>query len=198
MIEYIKGTLAEKEGAHAVIESTGIGYRVYITMRTFQELPETGQETTLYTHDYVREDTHALYGFLSVFERDVFSILLGVSGVGPKMGMKILNEVPPQQLINLIASGDDTALTKVKGVGAKLAGKLVLELKNKMSELKTADTDILSDTASSDIMKMTKAALKNLGYKESEIKSVVEAVFSTEDITSLEDAVKKTLIVLGK
>ncbi|PIQ60296.1 MAG: Holliday junction branch migration protein RuvA [Bacteroidetes bacterium CG12_big_fil_rev_8_21_14_0_65_60_17] len=135
MIAYISGTLALKKPTEAIIEAGGIGYRVFIPTSTFEALPATGKATRLTTYHAVRDDAEDLFGFASTAEYDVFSLMIGVSGVGPKLALAALSAMSPAEIQRRIVDGDHAMLTRIPGVGKKTAQRMVLELRDRMAAL---------------------------------------------------------------
>jgi Holliday junction DNA helicase RuvA len=135
MIEYLRGTLLEIENGHAVIDVQGVGYGVAVPATTQARLGEPGHEAALWVRIYVREDTLRLYGFATRHERDVFDVFLGLSGVGPGIGLAVLSQITVADIVQAVAAGDTARLRKVKGIGPKMADKLLLELKGKIGRL---------------------------------------------------------------
>ena len=135
MIERIRGILAEKTPTFVVVDVNGVGYGVNISAYTAGKLPEEGSEVTLYTNLVVREDSMTLFGFADKTEKNIFLMLLDVNGVGPKMAQRILSGVTPADLLNMIASDNKAALSKIKGLGKKTSEQMVLTLKEKAGTL---------------------------------------------------------------
>ena len=135
MIERIKGILAEKSPTFVVVDVNGVGYGVNISAYTAGKLPEEGAEVLLYTNLVVREDSMTLFGFADKTEKDIFLMLLDVNGVGPKMAQRILSGVSPADLLNMIASDNKAALSKIKGLGKKTCEQMTLSLKEKAGTL---------------------------------------------------------------
>ena len=133
MIYSLRGKLTVKELGFVVIECGGVGYGCKTSYNTVAAIGEIGSEVLLYTHLYVREDAVELFGFASLQELSCFKLLISVSGVGPKAATSILSDVSPERFAFLVASGDSKAFTKTKGIGAKTAQRIVLELKDKIS-----------------------------------------------------------------
>lgn len=131
MIDSLKGALIYKDPAYCVVECMGVGYKCYISLYTFAELPETGKEVKIFTHLIVKEDAMDLYGFFDVYERECFKTLVTVPKVGAKVGLSILSSLSPSQVEIAVAAGDAKTLTVANGVGLKLAQRIVLELKGK-------------------------------------------------------------------
>ena len=138
MYAYIKGELAETNPDHIVIETGGIGYQVFISGQTFEYLPAVGEEIKVYTYLYLREDAMILYGFLTKDDLELFKLLISVSGIGPKGGLAILSALSADDLRFAVLSGDAKAIAKAPGVGIKTAGRVILDLKDKISMRDTA------------------------------------------------------------
>ena len=198
MIALVRGTMAYKSTDHVIIDVGGVGYRLSIPLSTFYSLPETG-EVSLFTHTHVREDALLLYGFLTLEEKNLFVILIAISGVGPKLAVNILSHIPAGDLKRAIAAGDIKRLSGLPGIGKKTAERLVLELKDKVGmagglpvspeAINAAGTmnSILSDDVIS--------ALVNLGYKENLARKVLESMELTPGLT-MEETLKGALKVL--
>ena len=196
MIALLRGTLAYKSSDHVIIDVGGVGYRLFIPLSTFYSLPETG-DVSLFTHTHVREDALLLYGFLSMEEKELFGILISISGVGPKLAVNILSHIPAKDLKRAIASGDIKRLSSLPGIGKKTAERLVLELKDKVGpihDLPEAD-EVQSNTSGGDISNDVISALINLGYKENQARKVLESMELAPDLT-MEEALKGALKVL--
>ena len=134
MYHHIKGTLTQKSPAEAVIEANGIGYQISISLNTFEKLPESGNQAKLLTYLHVKEDVLQLFGFIEDKERRVFRILIGISGVGPKLALTLLSHMSPSDLEQAVANQDMTMLTSISGIGKKTAERLLVELKGKIAE----------------------------------------------------------------
>ncbi len=135
MIEFIKGRLIDKDPTHVVVETGGVGYGLDISIATYQELPSAGEECELYTLLYVREDTFRLFGFATPQERDIFEVLIATSGIGPKLGLAILSNMPIEEFARAIAIKDISTLTQIPAIGKKTAERLCVELKDKLNYL---------------------------------------------------------------
>ena len=198
MIALIRGTLVYRSIDHVIIDVGGVGYRLSIPLSTFYSLPETG-EVSLFTHTHVREDALLLYGFLTLEEKDLFVILIGISGVGPKLAVNILSHIPAGDLKRAIAAGDIQRLTGLPGIGKKTAERLVLELKDKIGPLDGLPeaNDAMSGvgTSASDLINDVISALVNLGYKENLARKVLGKMELAPDL-SMEEALKGALKVL--
>ncbi|HET6342422.1 MAG TPA: Holliday junction branch migration protein RuvA [Gemmatimonadota bacterium] len=135
MIGSLNGRLAVKDIDEVLVDVQGVGYRVSIPLSTYEDLPAEGEEVRLLTHLHVREDELALYGFASDRERRLFEILIGVSGIGPRLALHVLSRLTPERFVGAISRGDLTTLTGISGVGKKTAERMVLELKDKVADM---------------------------------------------------------------
>ena len=201
MFDYFKGYVTDKKrtskGAFLTIETNSIGYLLEITEHDFLQfdIDEKNQQKiyVLLTH---REDAMSLYGFQNKETRDIFQILLSVSGVGAKMAIALLNEFDACDLISLLIDGDFKELTKAKGVGPKLAQKIILELKDKL--MKTELPKSTSSLPQSQAVTDTKSVLLSLGYEEKEIEDALKKILSAvEDETNSEEVLRKALTTLS-
>lgn len=204
MFDYIKGTLAHKNGANNIsltVEANGIGYLAGITSRDFSKLGTIGSEIKVYTVLLHREDNMSLCGFLQREDRDIFKVLTSVSGVGPKMALMLLDEFESYELISLVIKGDFKELTRAKGVGPKLAQKIILELKDKLVNLQntmpislSASVEIKDEQAIQD----AQTVLISLGYEREEIKKAVsKAITYVRNPENAEEILKETLKILS-
>jgi holliday junction DNA helicase RuvA len=135
MFAYIKGSLILSSPTTVVVETASIGYKIFIPINTFHELPQIGAQITLHTSFVVRELSQTLYGFLSIQERDFFEVLMGVTGVGPKLALSLIGHMPLLELQNAITQEDTPALCRIPGIGKKGAERLIIELRDKVSTL---------------------------------------------------------------
>jgi Holliday junction DNA helicase RuvA len=193
MISYIKGVLAEKSPARAVIEACGVGYEFFISLFTYESLPRTGQDVKLFASHIVREDGQFLYGFASEAEREMFTKLTSVSGVGPKVALSILSGLTLTDLAVSISSSDAKRISSIKGVGKKTAEKICIELKDKVSAfesyLKAGDVSTIKEFVKDAIM-----ALSALGFnEESAAKAISSILASDPSISNAEVLIKKVL-----
>lgn len=188
MIGRLRGDIAEKTADYVLIDVGGVGYDVAVTPRTVATLPAVGQPAVLHTHLHVREDVMALYGFAGADERDIFQILIGVSGVGPKLALAILATLSPDDLRQLVLSEDVSALTAVPGIGQRSAQKLILELRPKLD---VPDSPLQAGTAVAEV----REALESLGYQSAEIREVLRDVSVDGPV---EESLRQALQELGK
>jgi len=178
MIALLTGRLAFKAPSHLALDVQGVGYEVFIPLSTYYNLPNVQDSLTLSIHTHVREDAIQLFGFSTPQEKDAFVLLLSVSGIGPKSALGILSALPVSDLVSAIQSGDVEKLETVPGIGKKSAGRLVLELKDKLTKLHPAlvpsDAQLLKgrDVEFDDAL----SALTNLGYRTSDAKEALKAV----------------------
>lgn len=204
MYDYIKGLLAGKnntsKGTYITIESSGIGYLLEVTPRDFASMPENGVEVKIYTVLLHREDKMSLCGFLHKEERDIFNILTSVSGVGSKMALTLIDEFQSSELIGFVIQGDYKELTRAKGVGPKLAQKMILELKDKLMSYKQNEPIEIKSSTKQDSQAMDDAqtVLSSLGYERNEIKAAMsKSVAVLKDNASAEEILKETLRILS-
>lgn len=171
MIAHLRGKLLSKRPGRAVIEATGVGYDVAITIPTFTQLPAEGAEAALHIHMHVREDQMALFGFAAADEKVLFEKLIGVSGVGPKLAITVLSGLPVEQLVGAIRGGDVAMLTRTPGIGKKTAERVVLELKDKLEDLGAgAPVAGVGGAVGEDVL----SALVNLGYARPTAQKAIE------------------------
>lgn len=195
MYAYFKGKIAAKEPDLVIIEVAGIGYNIRISSGTASLLPPVGEEAKLYTYTAVREDAIALYGFLTKDDLDIFKLLIGVNGIGPKGGQSILSVMSPDELRFAILSGDVKMIAKAPGIGAKTAQRIILDMRDKVSledTLHTGEEEIRVDPAVSDALREAVEALTALGYGVTEATRAVKAVKDAEQMT-VEDILKASL-----
>lgn len=198
MISSLRGKLIYSEKDFAVVECGGVGFRCNIGFNTFSKLPAVNSEIFLHTYMSVKEDAIDLFGFLGIDELECFKMLISVSGVGPKMGIALLSEFAPDKIMLCIATGDAKSLTSASGVGNKLAQRIVLELKDKVSSVSISNdnsvANIVTATDNSNL-KEAVAALVTLGFAQSE---ATMAVGRLEQSLSTEDMIKGALKELSR
>ena len=188
MIGRVRGGFVAAGADAVTVDVGGVGYEIAVTGRTFAELPGIGSEIVLHTHLHVREDQLALFGFTTADDRDLFRLLMGVSGVGPKVGLAILATMTADDLRRVVATDDAAALTAVPGIGKRSAQKLLLELRPKLD---VPDGDLQSSGTLGEV----RAALEGLGYQSDEISGALRDL--PPDL-SVEDLLKRSLQALGK
>ena len=200
MYAYIKGTLEIKANDHVVIEAGGIGYKIYAPITTIDKLGEIGSLVKIFTHYHVREDNISLYGFYNLEELRMFELLIGVSGVGAKSATAILANISPSKFALSVITNDIKTLTKLPGIGAKSAQRIILELKDKLKteEALAAEDDFEIQTAitKDDNAHEAISALQVLGYP---VKEATKAVTSFDNSgMSVEEIIKKALVYFTK
>ena len=201
MIALISGKIVYKGISHVIVDVQGVGYRVFIPLTTFYELPEAGQTITLHVHTNVKQDAINLFGFYTVQERDLFQLMISVSGIGPKMSMNILSGISAQELLRAISGGNVGKLVNIPGVGKKMAERLILELKEKViKKMMLEETPAADDQhkANEMIMEDALSALVNLGYKSNVAKDALDkALRSSDEEIGMDTLLKKTLKILA-
>lgn len=193
MIEFIKGEIAEITPTYAVIECSGIGYMLCITLSTYSAL-ENVKNAKLLVHEVLREDTHQLYGFINEQERQLFRLLIGVSGVGANTARMILSSIPAPELEAVIAAGDHSRLKNVKGIGTKTAQRIIVDLRDK---IKQGDDSLINQTVkSSEVYDEALLALVMLGFSRPQSQKVLKKIFETDPTIKVEMAIKKALAMM--
>lgn len=198
MYAYIKGTLEEKSTDSIVVETAGIGYKIYVSEHTMAKLGEIGEKVKIYTYYHVREDNISLYGFMSNEELKMFELLLQVSGIGAKTAIAMLSNITPSKFALAIISNDLKTLTKIPGIGNKSAQRMVLELKDKLKTQTAIEDDEEETTPNDNSESINEAgqALQILGYNKSEISKVFDK-FDTQNL-STEELIKEALKRLAR
>lgn len=201
MIAMLSGKIAYKGISHIVVDVSGVGYRVFIPLTTFYVLPEAGETVSLHIHTSVKEDAIHLFGFYTQQERELFQLMISVSGIGPKIAMGILSGISAQELLEAISGGHVSKLITVPGVGRKMAERLILELKEKVIKKMAAESIPMSDSRKnlSDAMREdVLSALVNLGYKQTAAKDAIDKVASDlQGEPAMDQLLKKSLKILA-
>jgi Holliday junction DNA helicase RuvA len=196
MISYVRGVLDYKEPNLVIVDINGIGYEVFVPLSTYQKLPAVGGQVKLHTYHHVREDTMQLYGFLSSEEKEVFELVLSISGVGTKVALSILSFISVNEFRRAIAQGDMKTLTKIPGIGKKSAERMVLELKDKIGDIQIDERmlRLLEVESTNDAV----SALLTLGASQS---AAEYAVYRAERLlgeeAKIEDLIAQALKLLG-
>lgn len=171
MIAHLRGTLIDKQPGQAIIEAAGVGYDVTISVPTFTALPQVGAEAALHIHTAVSADQIALFGFLDREEKRLFERLITVGGVGPRLAIKMLSGLSPERTVQAIRGQDHAQLTRIPGVGKRLAERLVVELKDKLDDFAVAPAQaVVRGGAVEDVL----SALVNLGYQRASAEKAIE------------------------
>ena len=192
MIAQLNGRLAQKLPGEIVVDVAGVGYQVFIPYNVFYQLPEIGSDITLQIHTHLREDALQLFGFRDLAEKQVFLLLNGVTGIGPKLALNILSGIPADDLSRALKEGDQVRLVAIPGVGKKLAERMIVELKDKFATLAPISTDAAKRDDRNQLLQDAVSALINLGYKKPEAEKTVREVLKNGD-RSLESLLKETL-----
>ncbi|MFM2369260.1 MAG: Holliday junction branch migration protein RuvA [Bacteroidota bacterium] len=190
MIAHIQGKLVEKTPTQVVIDCGGVGYDVNISLHTYSLLPNT-DFIKLYTHLQIKEDAHTLFGFVEKSEREIFKLLVSVSGIGASIARTMLSSLDPKQITNAIASGDVVTIQSIKGIGSKTAQRVILDLKEKV--LKLYDLDEVSMSQSNTNRDEALSALEVLGFVRKTSERIVEKIIKEDPDASVESIIKKAL-----
>lgn len=190
MIAHLQGKLVEKSPTQVVIDCGGVGYHVNISLHTYSLLPTT-DFIKLFTHLQIKEDAHTLFGFMEKSEREIFKLLLSVSGIGANIARTMLSSLNPKQITNAIASGDVVAIQSIKGIGSKTAQRVILDLKEKI--LKLYDLDEVSVSQSNTNRDEALSALEVLGFVRKTSEKIVEKIIKEDPDSSVESIIKKAL-----
>ena len=196
MIDFISGKIASKSPTKVVVESSGIGYSLFISINTFRDLPAVGEKTILKTYLHVREDNLQLFAFSNENERTVFESLISVSGIGPRLAQTILSGLQLEELTASIQRGNIDKLTSISGVGTKTAQRLIVELKEKFSQLGLITDDGSNETALPALSSMEEEALlalMSLGYKRQIVERALNRARNNGNFDSVEDLIKVAL-----
>lgn len=193
MYEYITGKLTEIAPAYAIVEAAGIGYFINISLQTYSEI-ENSDNVTLYLHYIVREDAHVLYGFSTKAERELFRLLIGVSGVGGNTARMIQSTYSPSELRNIIGTGNAVLLKNVKGLGLKTAQKIIVELSGKMVDLKADDKGAgKGAVVNNESFDEALSALTMLGFQKTASEKVLKKIFKESPDLRVEEAIRLAL-----
>ncbi len=190
MITQIKGRLVEKNPTYVVVDCGGVGYLLHISLNTFSALPES-EAITLFAHLSVKEDSHTLYGFIDKTEREIFRLLISVSGVGPSIARTMLSSMSSEEIQQAIASENIALIQSVKGIGAKTAQRVIIDLKDKI--LKTFDLDSISVVKSNTNKDEALSALEVLGFNRKQSDKVLNAILKEQPESSVELLIKSAL-----
>nr|AOE09580.1 ATP-dependent DNA helicase RuvA [uncultured bacterium]CCG00272.1 Holliday junction ATP-dependent DNA helicase RuvA [uncultured Flavobacteriia bacterium] len=190
MITHLKGKLVEKSPTNVVIEVNGIGYWVNISLTTFSQIPDN-ENIKLYTHLQIKEDSHSLYGFYSKKEREIFRLLISVSGVGTSTARTMLSSLDPQQVVEAISSNNVSIVQSVKGIGSKTAQRLIIELRDKI--LKIYDLDETYVNSNNTTREEALSALEVLGINKKSSERLVDNIIKENQDISVEEIIKETL-----
>ena len=191
MITHIKGKLVEKSPTSVIIDVNGIGYLINISLNTFSAIPDQ-ENLKLYTHLQIKEDSHTLFGFYSLKEREIFRLLISVSGIGASIARTMLSSLTPEQIIQGISIGDSAMIQSVKGIGLKTSQRVIIELKDKVLKIYDLDDKISfqnNNTAKEEAL----SALEVLGINKKNSEKLVDKIILDNPETSLETIIKEAL-----
>jgi holliday junction DNA helicase RuvA len=200
MIAYLTGQLFRKTTQSVIIEAGGIGYEVFVPLSTFYTLPEKDEKVSLHIYNHVREDALLLFGFQTKLEKDLFLMLVSVSGIGPKLSINILSGIGPQELLGAIASGDTVRLRAIPGVGKKTSERIALELKDRACKLLDKEEVALPPALEGEekgLVDDALSALLNLGYSPKAAKMGIEKARPLIQEVNLEGLIREALKVLA-
>lgn len=192
MIDYIKGQIIELTPTELILECSGIGYSLLISLQTYEAL-QLQTQTVAYIHHYIREDEELFYGFATKDERELFRLLIGVSGIGVNSARMMLSSLTSEEIRNAILAEDINKIKSVKGIGLKSAQRLVLELKDKIVKGAGADTGVLLKVDSSAVVDEATTALVMLGFSKAAINKVMPAILKENPQARVEDIIKSAL-----
>jgi Holliday junction DNA helicase RuvA len=199
MISHLRGRVLDKQPNRVVIDVGGVGYDVHVPLSTFYEIGEEQSEIALRVHLHVREDTLQLYGFLTELERQMFERLIGISGIGPRLGIAVLSGMDTRDLIGAVQRADVARLTRIPGIGRKTAERIVLELKDRLLQLASPAPEEPAPTAAADRLRADLlSALENLGYHRPQAERAIDAVLAEAPESSFEQALRGVLRALMK
>jgi Holliday junction DNA helicase RuvA len=190
MITHIQGRLVEKNPTDVVIECSGVGYLCHISLNTFSQIPDS-ENLRLFTHLQVKEDSHTLFGFVEKSEREIFRLLLSVSGIGASTARTMLSAMSPKQVREAIASEDVVKIQSIKGIGLKTAQRVIIDLKDKI--LKVYDMDEVSLSQSNTNKDEALSALDVLGFNRKQAERVIDKVISEHPDAKVETIIKEAL-----
>jgi len=196
MIALLTGRLRRKAVDHLIIDVSGVGYQVQAPLSTYYKLPEIGEEVTLHIHTYVREDALSLYGFLGEQEKGLFLLLMGVSGIGPRLALGMLSSLSVADIAAAIQTSDDSKLCTIPGIGKKTAARLVLELKDKTKLLPIVAMPSDRRATATDHREDALWALVNLGYKKQQAEEALKKVVHVQSGLTIEALIREALSVL--
>ena len=190
MITHIQGKLVEKNPTDVVIDCNGVGYLLNISLNTYSQISEQ-ENFKLYTHLQVREDSHTLFGFSSLAEREIFRLLISVSGIGASIARTMLSSLTPKQVREGIATEDVALIQSIKGIGLKTAQRTVIELKDKI--LKVYDIDEVSISQNNTSKEEALSALEVLGFNKKQAERVIDKIVATQPDANVETIIKEAL-----
>ena len=197
MIEYVEGLLMEKNPTLTVIDCQGVGYALHTSLNTFSKLPDAGQRCKLFAHLQIKEDAHTLYGFSMREERHLFRLLISVSGVGATTAQMMLSAMNTSELVSHIANGQSGALQAIKGIGAKTAQRIIIELRDKIGKTDISAEQIALGESSNNTRNEALSALTLLGFPRMAAEKAINTILKASDGSlSIESLIKEALKIL--
>jgi len=190
MIDYIKGRIKEISPAHVVLENTGIGYLINISVNTYSKLSGK-EETLIFIYELIREDAHQLYGFIDKKERDIFLYLISVNGVGANTARVMLSSLAPDEIASAILLNDVVLLKSVKGIGAKTAERIIVDLRDKVSK-SSSEAEIITPLDNT-IKDESLSALVMLGFPKAKVEKIIHSILQQNNKLSVEELIKEAL-----
>ena len=202
MIAELSGRLISKSTSHVILDVNGVGYEVSVSLSTFFSLPELGNDTTLKISTQLRNESIQLFGFLTIAEKEAFTLLTGITGIGPKLALSTLSSLSVTDLLSAIQTNDVALLSSVPGIGKKSAGRIALELKDKVNRLTAFENQLgesTQDRPPDTLQDDAVSALLNLGYRGPEVKKAIQHILQKgQDAWSLESLIRESLKELAK
>jgi holliday junction DNA helicase RuvA len=199
VIAFLRGRLIEKHPNRVIVDVQGVGYEAHVPLSTFYQVGETGADIALRVHTHVREDTLALFGFVTALEQQIFERLIGVSGVGPKLALAVLSGLEPEDLVSAIRASDIARLTAIPGIGRKTAERISLELKDRLPAVTAGAPGERAATPADDLRDDALSALLNLGYHRGLAEKALDAALAALGPTpGFETIFRETLKRLSK
>ena len=193
MYEFIEGRIVEKSPAHVIIEAGGIGYNINISLNTYSKLPDKG-EIRIFLHQVIKEDAHILYGFTEREERIIFRQLISVSGIGANTARLILSSLSHEEITGAILEGDVQAFQNIKGIGAKTAQRIIIDLRDKVG--KVSKTDELFLPQRNTVREEALSALVSLGFTKNQVEKVLGTIMLKNPLFTVEEVIKQALKIL--
>lgn len=195
MINYIKGIITELSPTEVILENSGIGYNILISLQTFEALKEK-KDATVYIHHHLREDDEQYYGFAGKDERELFRLLIGVSGIGVSTARMMLSSLSAEEIRNAILAEDLNKIKSIKGIGLKSAQRLILELKDKIAKGEGVEISLIGTESNTAEIEEATRALLMLGFTKQNINKVIQKIFKEEKPEKVEDIIKIALKLL--
>jgi Holliday junction DNA helicase RuvA len=199
MIALLRGRLVEKQPNRIIVDVQDVGYEVQVPLSTYYQMPDPGGEVLLRIHTHVREDTFALFGFITTLEQQIFERLIAISGIGPKLALAVLSGIEPRDLVHAVHLGDAARLTTIPGIGKKTAERITLELRDRLAKLAMPTPEAAGGAATEgDLRSDLLSALVNLGYHRPLAERAVDAALKAAGDRGFESRLKLALNELAR